>query len=148
MNGFRFSLQNVLDWRRCELELEEAKLRRQAAAIAELDRARAELESEGIAAELSVRERNPVAGSELVALAGFRMGVRLKEQRIAAQRAAREQDLARQRQTMLEARRRYRLLERLRDRRWEEWRAAASRELENFASESYLAQWTRRGGSP
>ena len=57
MNGFRFSLQNVLDWRRCELELEEAKLRRQAAAIAELDRARAELESEGIAAELSVRER-------------------------------------------------------------------------------------------
>ena len=76
------------------------------------------------------------------------MGVRLKEQRIAAQRAAREQDLARQRQTMLEARRRYRLLERLRDRRWEEWRAAASRELENFASESYLAQWTRRGGSP
>jgi hypothetical protein len=42
---------------------------------------------------------------------------------------------------MLEARRRCRLLERLRERRWDEWKAAADRELEETAAESYLARW-------
>jgi hypothetical protein len=148
MNPFNFSLQRVLDWRLTQLELEEEKLRQQAAAIAELDRARAGLEAEGIAAEIAVRGWSPVAGSELAALGSFRTGVRLKESRIAGLRAAREQDLARQRQAMLDARRRYRLLERLRDRRLEEWRAAAAKEVEDFASEAYLAQWTRRRVPP
>jgi hypothetical protein len=45
---------------------------------------------------------------------------------------------------MLEARRRLRLLERLKDRRMAEWRAARDKELEELASESYLAKWQRR----
>jgi hypothetical protein len=146
MTPFRFSLQRVLDWRRTQMELEEARLRQQAAAIADLDRARAELEAEGIAAEIAVREWSPLRGSELAALGSFRVGVRLKEGRIAALRAARERDLAGQRQAMLEARRRYRLLERLRDRRLEEWRAAADKELEDFAAEGYLARWSHGAG--
>jgi hypothetical protein len=44
----------------------------------------------------------------------------------------------------LEARRRCRLLERLRERRWTEWQLARDRELEELASDSYLAQWNRR----
>jgi len=148
MNSFRFSLQRVLDWRLQQLELEEEKLRQQNAAVAELDRARAALAAEGIAAEIAVRGWNPVAGSELAALGDFRAGVRLQEARIARLRAAREQDLVRQRQAMLEARLRYRLLERLRDRRLEEWRAAAAKEVEDFAAERYLAQRIRSKGLP
>ena len=43
-----------------------------------------------------------------------------------------------------EARRRFRLLERLKQRRLEDWRLAGDKELEELASESYLARWTGR----
>jgi hypothetical protein len=45
---------------------------------------------------------------------------------------------------MLEARRHFRLLERLKQRRLEDWRLAGDKELEELASESYLARWTGR----
>jgi hypothetical protein len=44
---------------------------------------------------------------------------------------------------MLEARRRCRLLERLKERRKGEWDIAFNRELEAVAAESFLAQWNR-----
>jgi hypothetical protein len=49
---------------------------------------------------------------------------------------------------MLEARRRFRLLERLKERRHEDWRLARDRELEELASESYLARWAGRPPYP
>jgi len=45
---------------------------------------------------------------------------------------------------VLEAQRRVRLLERLRERRFSEWEAELNRELEALAAESYLARWKRR----
>ena len=45
---------------------------------------------------------------------------------------------------MLEARRRCRLLERLKERRLAEWTTARDRELDELASESYLAKWNRQ----
>ena len=41
---------------------------------------------------------------------------------------------------MLEARRHCRLLERLKERRLAEWKAACDHEMDELASESYLAQ--------
>jgi hypothetical protein len=48
-----------------------------------------------------------------------------------------------QQQTMLEARRRCRLLERLKERRMAEWTVARDHELDDIAAESYLARWSR-----
>jgi hypothetical protein len=45
---------------------------------------------------------------------------------------------------MLEARRRYRLLERLQERQLHEWQLLSSRELEQLAAESHLAGLARR----
>jgi hypothetical protein len=36
------------------------------------------------------------------------------------------------------------LLERLKERRFSEWELSQNRELEQLATESYLAQWSRR----
>ena len=38
MTAFRFPLQKALDWRRTQLELAEARLREQLAALAGIDR--------------------------------------------------------------------------------------------------------------
>jgi len=48
-----------------------------------------------------------------------------------------------QQQAVVEARRRVRLLEKLEERRLQEWKMAADREQENLASELYLAGWKR-----
>ncbi len=142
MNAFRFRLEKVLEWRGKQLELEENKFRREIAALAALDRVRAELEAAGVKAEVQVRQSRTILGRELAALGEFRLLVRSREAGIARQRAERVNSLAARKAALLEAQRRCRLLERLRDRRLEEWRLAGNKETEDLASEAYLAQWT------
>lgn len=143
MTAFKFPLQKVLEWRKTQLELEEIQYRRRVAALAELDRQRAELEEAGKTAERQVREWNPLAGGELEALGDFRLHVKRKQQEMVAPRDECRKQLERQQARMLEARRRLRLLERLKERRLAEWRSARDKELEDLASESYLAMWHR-----
>jgi hypothetical protein len=143
MTNFRFPLKRILDWRRVQLELEEARYKQQSAELVALDRARAEMEASGIRAEAEVREWNPVAGEDLGALSAFRQQVKKREAQIAARRADCSRKLAEQQRVMLEARRRCRLLERLEERKLAEWRAAREHELNELASESYLAKWAR-----
>ncbi len=144
MIPFRFPLQKVLDWRRIELDLEEIKFKKQTAALAGLDRMRAELEAAGIKAEVQVRDWSPLSGRDLAALGNFRLYIRMKERGIAGQRAKCQEELDAQQRLMLEARRRCRLLERLKERRFSEWELAQNREIEQLAAESHLAQWSRR----
>jgi len=144
MNAFRFPLEKVLDWRRGELELAELKLRQLAAAVAAVDQARADMEAAGIREEARVRAWSPLRGSDLAALGGFRLFVRKRNAELAAQRVECVERLAAGRGAVLEARRRLRLLERLKERRWEAWRLARDKELEEVASESYLARWAVR----
>jgi hypothetical protein len=143
MTAYKFPLQRVLDLRRTQLELEEARFRQQTAELAALEHARAEVEAEGIRAEIQVREWTRVAGEDLRALGAFRLRVKAREEQIAAQRMECARKVAERQTAMLEARRRCVLLERLEERRRAEWRAARDRELEEMASESYLARWSR-----
>ncbi len=90
-----------------------------------------------------MRQWKPVAGRDVTALGGYRLHVMAQEQEIAVSRAKHQTALEAQEAVMLEARRRCRLLERLRERRRAEWQAAGDREVEELASESYLAGWAR-----
>ena len=67
MTAFQFPLQKVLDWRRTQLDLEEARYKQQAAALAELDRIRGEIETAGANAEAEVRSGGQVQGRDLAA---------------------------------------------------------------------------------
>ena len=145
MNKFHFPLQKVLEWRRTQLDVEEGKFRQRGEAVAAVDRARAELEAEAVHTECEVRRWDSVGGADLRALGEYRAHVRVEEARLAAERAERARALAAQQAAMLEARRRFRLLERLKDRRLAEWRTACDRELDEIAAESYLAQWGNAG---
>ena len=141
MTRFHFPLQRVLDWRRTQLELEEAKLRQRSAELAAVDHARAELQAGAVHTEYEVRRWAQVGGSDLGALAAYRARVHAEETQLHARRTECTRALAEQQVSMLEARRRCRLLERLKERRLAEWKAAAERELDEVASDSYLAQW-------
>jgi len=148
MTVFRFRLQRVLDWRRTQLDGEEARLKQLAAALEELDRAKLAVKESGRRAQMEVRGFESVCGNDLAALGAFLGGLEKRQADIAARRVEGEKKFAEQQAAMQEARRRYRLLERLKERRWEEWRAASNKELEELAGESYAAQWARkRSGS-
>ena len=144
MKTFRFPLEKALDWRRIQLELEEVRYKQQVGALAGLDRQRAEVEASGIRAEIQVREWRPIAARDLTALGDFRLYVKARESAIARQRFESAQKLAEQQKLMLEARRRCRLLERLKERRLAEWTTARDHEVEEIAAESYLARWSQR----
>lgn len=141
MNAFRFRLERVLAWRRSQLDLAEIEFRQLTAAVAAVDQALAELETAGLRAEILVRDWSPVCGRDLAALGSFRLHVRKKNAELAMRRAECNGRLKAGRTAMLEARRRLRLLERLRQRRFEDWRLARDKELEALAGESYLARW-------
>jgi flagellar export protein FliJ len=144
MNAFHFPLQKVLEWRRTQLDLEEIQLRRQRSVLGTLDARRAQLDASGSDAERQIRGWSPVAAGELEALGGFRLRVKDQQREMADARVECIQQLDRQEARMLEARRRLRLLERLKERRQAEWRAARDKELEELATESYLAKWQRQ----
>jgi hypothetical protein len=144
VKSFRFPLDKALEWRRAQLEVGEAQFKREVAALAELDRRRDALRESARLADAQVREWESVTGRDLAALAEFRLHVKAREREMAGQRAEQVKRIAARQAAMLEARRRCRLLERLRDRRLEEWRGAEARELEELASESYLANWNRK----
>ena len=144
MKAFQFPLAKALDWRRIQLELEEARYKQQIASLAGLDQQRAEVEASGIRAEIQVREWSPIAAGDLSALGNFRLYIKSQESEIARRRFEAAQKLAEQQKLMLEARRRWRLLDRLKDRRLTEWTTGRDREVEQIAAESYLARWHRR----
>jgi flagellar export protein FliJ len=144
MTAFRFRLEKVLQWRRKQLDLEEAKYQQRVREIAELEAERSSMEAAGIGAETQVRAWSPVTGSDLAALASYRKYVAVQEQQVDVRCADARKRAEEQQKAMFEARRRCQLLERLRERRMAEWQTAADKELEQLAAESHLARLSRR----
>jgi len=141
MTNFHFSLEKALNLRRLQLEIEESKFQRQAAALLELDRERGGMQASRADAEAYVRAGVSAYGWDLTALGAFRQHVQAKQKELALRRIDGEKKLEECRDAMLEARRRCSLLEKLKERRKVDWNIALNRELEELASESYLAQW-------
>lgn len=144
MKRFVFRLESVLRWRRSLFEQEQNRLH---ALVAERDAILLrlkELEELRQRAEQALLEAPAVTGSELAALEAYRRRLNLERARKQQELTDCEARIEAQRQRVLEAQRRVRLLERLRERRFSEWEAELNRELEALAAESYLARWKRR----
>ena len=143
MRNFRFSLERVLSWRRTELQAEEARLAALFAERSRLDTARAEIRAARDGAGNRLLQAEAVDGIELESLEGYRR--RMEKELIAMdrRRAQSAEAILKQRATVVDAHRRVRLLEKLKDRHLGEWRLDWQRENENLASESFLARWRR-----
>lgn len=141
MAVFRFRLQRVLEWQRQQCELAQARV---STCYSVVERSRLQL-ARHIAECLKVQRQVIHAGvptaADLSALGYFRIRAAKLELQFQAGVASAEQRLEQERQVMIELQRRFRLLEKLRDRKFEEYRYDTARELENQASDTYLAKW-------
>lgn len=144
MAKFRFHLDRVLDWYRKEFQLEANRLALCVSQCQEneqrIDRLRADL----LATERAVISQPTVNARELAALTPYRLRSKEEELNLIALSHKLEEALASQKDRYQAADRRVRLMEKLRERRLTEHQTAEALELENAASDSFLAGYARR----
>jgi len=141
MKPFRFPLDRVLEWRREELETEQAALRALQAERERLQARRRMLEGNLEAEQRALVASPSVDSQALEALESWKVWVRGEFRRLEILAQELDGRIAVQRFKTLEAQRRVKLLERLREKAYRRWTAELNRELENFAAEAYLARW-------
>jgi flagellar export protein FliJ len=143
MKVFRFPLQRVQDLRALQLRAEEEKLAALQLRLASL------IQRENALTEALAKFRSnllalpSIAGSDLQALAACQVRIRNERASLKESRGGCETLLAGQRQRLLKARINYRVLEKLKEKRWKEWSYLSNREVEDTAAEAYTARWSR-----
>ncbi len=144
MRRFRFALETVLRWRQSRLEAEQARL---GELVTELERIRLRIrqaEEDAQAAARDVLGAGAIPAAELAALEAYLRRLVQERARLSRAEADCQARIAAQRECVVEAQRQVRVIEKLRERRFEEWRTELDRETETLAAEAYLAQWGRR----
>lgn len=137
-----FPLDRVLAFRRLQADLERAALEKLAgeragilAQIAEVDR-QAQLAVEDAARNVSAT----VAIEELGARQGYFEHLRRMAAEMARVLAAKEAEMARQRQMVMETERRYELIKKLKDRKRAEWDAEIDKRFEELAADAHRSR--------
>jgi flagellar biosynthesis chaperone FliJ len=143
MSRFQFPLQRVLSWRESQLSIEEADLERLRFELTTLETALRELESrEAQEVELMQCPRSLKAG-ELAGIANARKWVVWERKRLQSRIADCLRRIELKTAALMEARRKVRLMERLKERRQASWTREDNRALEDLAGESAVAAWRR-----
>lgn len=143
MAQFRFSLEKVLRWRSVELTSQEAKLKALVQEQLHLQTQLAEVSVERSKLISSLGSMPDLRGDDLRTLTACGLRLRRNAENLAQQLLRCGRELAKQRKSYSEAKRRVRLLEELKDRRLREWKYEEAAVLEELASESFLANWNR-----
>ena len=140
MKRFKFRLESVKRLREQQLSVEENRLEQLNSVLRALDARRSALESEQTAHESAVLSDRIISADRLHCLETFRQFATKERRRIARERADTVKRTDEQRAAVLEARRKFELLNRLAEKERDQWRKDLDREIEQHAAESYLAR--------
>ena len=130
-------------WRSVELTSQEAKLKALVQEQLHLQTQLAEVSVERSKLISSLGSMPDLRGDDLRTLTACGLRLRRNAENLAQQLLRCGRELAKQRKSYSEAKRRVRLLEELKDRRLREWKYEEAAVLEELASESFLANWNR-----
>jgi flagellar export protein FliJ len=143
MPAFHFRLERVLTWRRTELRIAEAQLERLQGELRAIEAAAEAVPRRLEAAQNSVTQSGSVRGSDLASIETFRQWSLREGRRLAACAVEARKAIAKQTDAVVLARRGVKLVERLKERRRDAWKADADHELEAMAGEFAVSQWRR-----
>jgi len=141
---FTFPLERVRRWRREQASIEELKLQQLRAQLDRLAAARQTIISEGERSAQQILAKPSIEPIELTSLESYRRHLGQRARMIENQERQCETRLNEQRQRVIEARRKFELLDRLHDTAFQEWQAASDKEYENMAAELFLAKSARK----
>src|SRR5580658_8330161 len=119
MKRFQFPLQRVFEWRSLQMRAAEVK------------------------AAMGLLKLPTMDGSDLQSLAAFQLRMRSQRAELHAARARCQAEIVQQRTRVLIARRDFRVLEKLKEKRLQSWTYLTDREIENTAADAFLSRWAR-----
>ena len=143
MKRFHFPLETARRWRLERAGIEELTLRQILAEKQKLVSAKGRIQGEMAQTVRQVLAQPSIAGPELENLDSFRLYGRGRVRNLENQERECEARIIEQRNKVLEARRQFELIERLRQKALTEWRAAGNKEQEDTAAELFLAKTIR-----
>jgi flagellar export protein FliJ len=141
MKAFRFSLERVLGFRETQVRLEQEKLTVALGRLDSVQHQRAECIAARDAAQRSIQGSTVTDGFDLASLNAYRSAMNRRELALLEQSRNCAAAVEQAKRSYIEARRRVRLLDRLKQYRQAEWTSAADRETEATAIESFLSRW-------
>lgn len=143
MKRFRFPLETARRWRLEQLGFQELKLRQILTEKQALESAKQQIAREASLSTQGVLGQSSMPAAELENLDSFRQYSRGRVRHLENQQKQCESRIIEQRDKVLEARRQFELLDRLRQKAWNQWRAAGNKEQEEMAAELFLAKSIR-----
>jgi hypothetical protein len=143
MTNFRFPLQRVLSFRETQLSIEQAALERLAAELRAVVTALGELDSRAAREAEYLRLTRSFSGADVAGIAEAREWITREKKRLLARMAECERAVSAKTAEVMEAQRRVRLVERLKERRHASFIEDENRALEELAGDSALGAWRR-----
>jgi flagellar export protein FliJ len=146
MTTFTFRLQRVLDFRRTQFQIAESECRRTAAKLHSIQAQQASLASQRLQTRKLFSGLAEVASRDLAPLPAWFKWTETAGRHLANLERATQQEFEKRRQALVEAQRKVRLLEKLRDDRKGQWQVEFDREIEQLAADSTNSRYSRGGG--
>ncbi len=145
MKKFTFPLSRVMDFRRMQARLEEVKLESLYAALRALDTRDAALIEQKVQSEKSLKSAPSVTGHDLETFGQYREAMKAEQTRMDRARAECRTKIEAQLAVLTVKRREVKLLEHLKEQRFEKWEKEMHKEIDHQAEEAYLAKWKVNG---
>jgi flagellar export protein FliJ len=144
MRSFQFRLRRVLDWYREKQQIEESRMAACRKTLAAVEQKIALLTAERVSSDREVLSRPSVPATDFVNLGRYRLRAQRLEAEYTQERERCELACREQTQRVQKAQQQVKLLEKMKERRMEEYRYLWNRELDNLATEGFLATWSVR----
>ena len=143
MKRFLFPLARVMHFRNMQARLEEIKLEGMYAELRAIDARKTSLREQHDQSEKSLKSSAAVTGLELELHDSFLQSVRIESEKLDSSRAACQKKIEAQMAVVTSKRRDVKLLEKLKEQRFEKWQAEMFKEIDQQAEEAYLAKWNK-----
>ncbi len=140
MKAFEFRLERIAEIWQKEAEISREQLQLLLNELMRLENERHALLMQSESERAVLARRTDLTGQDLMAFSQFQGHVTRRSKEIDDQKAKVQTKAEAQRLIVLEAERRVKLLNRLRERKLQDWKLESARELENLASDSHLAR--------
>jgi flagellar biosynthesis chaperone FliJ len=141
---FSFRLARVLEWHERKYRIEEARLTRSMEAAAALRRELAQQLELRQMREAEFSSLDALTSADFVAREAWRTQAAVEQEKFTKNILAAEQEVDAQRVIVLGARRKLKLIEKLRDRKKADFDYETSKDLEETAADTWLAGFARR----
>ncbi len=141
MKAFRFPLDRVLHWRTTQCELEEAALTRLTSQRGKLSSAVAQIAAQRTEASDAISRNPEIESGEFQTVHAFHISLDQQKSRLQARARELERQIETQVRQTAEARRKKKLLEKLRESRLTQWTSLRNAEDETAAADSWLARY-------